>query len=153
VFCGNSLNGNIVSGIAAVLNLDGSSVPHSEVEGLASVLKPYGPDGQRTLLRGNAAFVFCLQHLTPEDLFECQPLLFADRFILLFDGRIDNRTELSETLGVTAPDLASMPDSVIASRLFDRWGERAFERILGVFAIIVMDAQEGRLICARDHMG
>ena len=46
-----------------------------------------------------------------------------------------------------------MPDSMIAFRLFDRWGERAFERILGDFAIIVMDLQDGRLICARDHMG
>ena len=142
-----------MSGIAAVLNLDGSSVPHSEVERLASVLKPYGPDGQKTLLRGNAAFVFCLHHLTPEDLFERQPLLIANRFILLFDGRIDNRSELSETLGIATSELALMPDSVIVSRLFDRWGERAFERILGVFAIIVMDLQDGRLICARDHMG
>jgi asparagine synthase (glutamine-hydrolysing) len=142
-----------LSGIAAVLNLDGTPVPHSEVERLANALKPYGPDRQKTLLRRNAAFVFCLHHLVPEDLFECQPLLIANRFALLFDGRIDNRSELSETLNIAAPDLALMPDSVIASRLFDRWGERAFERILGVFAIIVMDLQDGRLICARDHMG
>ena len=46
-----------------------------------------------------------------------------------------------------------MPDSMIAFRLFDRWGERAFERIVGDFAIIIMDLQDGQLICARDHMG
>jgi asparagine synthase (glutamine-hydrolysing) len=141
-----------LSGIAAVLNLDGSSVLRSEVERLAKVLKPYGPERQKTLLRGNAAFVFCLHQLTGEDLFECQPLLLENRFIFLFDGRIDNRSELSETLGI-APELALMPDSVLVARLFDRWGERAFERILGVFAIIVMDLQDRRLICARDHMG
>jgi asparagine synthase (glutamine-hydrolysing) len=141
-----------LSGIAAVLNLDGSSVLRSEVERLAKVLKPYGPDRQKTLLRGNAAFVSCLHQLTPEDLFECQPVLLENRFIFLFDGRIDNRSELSETLGI-APELALMPDSVLVTRLFDRWGERAFERILGVFAIIVMDLQDRRLICARDHMG
>ena len=56
-------------------------------------------------------------------------------------------------LGIAASELHSMPDSLIALRLFDRWGERAFERILGDFAIIVMDLQDGRLICARDHMG
>jgi asparagine synthase (glutamine-hydrolysing) len=120
---------------------------------LANVLKPYGPDRQKTILLGNAAFVSCLHHLTPEDVFERQPLLVANRFIFLFDGRIDNRSELGETLGIAAPDLALMSDSVIVSRLFDRWGDRAFERILGVFAIIVMDLQDGRLICARDHMG
>ena len=120
---------------------------------MANVLKPYGPDRQKILTRGNAAFVFCLHKLTPEDSFELQPLLFADRFVMLFDGRIDNRSELGDILGISTSELHSMPDSMIALRLFDRWGERAFERIVGVFAIIIMDLQDGRLLCARDHMG
>src|SRR6516164_4457563 len=142
-----------MSGIAVVLNLDGSPVPQSEVERMANVLRPFGPDRQKTLLRGNVAFVFCLHHLTPEDRFERQPLHFANRFVMLFDGRIDNRSELSESLGIATSELHSMPDSAIALRLFDRWGERAFERILGDFAIIIMDLQVGQLICARDQMG
>jgi asparagine synthase (glutamine-hydrolysing) len=142
-----------MSGIAAVLHLDGSAVRQSEVERMANVLKPYGPDRQRILARGNAAFAFCLHQLTPEDLLERQPLLFANRFVMLFDGRIDNRTEVGEALGMAASESQSIPDSMIALRLFERWGERAFERIVGVFAIIIMDLQERRLICARDHMG
>jgi asparagine synthase (glutamine-hydrolysing) len=120
---------------------------------MAKVLQPYGPDRQTILTRGNAAFVFCLHRLTPEDNFEVQPLIFIDRFIMLFDGRIDNRSELGDILGISTSDLRSVPDSMIALRLFDRWGERAFERIVGVFAIIIMDFQDGRLLCARDHMG
>ena len=72
---------------------------------------------------------------------------------MLFDGRIDNRSELGNILGISTSELHSMPDSMIALRLFDRWGERAFERIVGVFAIIIMDLQDGRMLCARDHMG
>jgi asparagine synthase (glutamine-hydrolysing) len=143
----------LVSGIAAILNLDGSAVSQSEVERMANVLKPYGPDRQKILTRRSAAFVFCLHQLTPEDLFERQPLLLANRFVMLFDGRIDNRSELGGTLGIGAHELHLLPDSMIALRLFDRWGERAFERIVGAFAIIVMDLQDGRLICVRDHMG
>ena len=79
--------------------------------------------------------------------------MLLDRFVMLFDGRIDNRSELGQILGISPSDLHSMPDSEIALRLFDRLGERAFERILGVFAIIIMDLQEGRLLCARDHLG
>src|SRR5262245_59799696 len=142
-----------MSGISAILNLDGAPVPPSEVERMANVLRRYGPDRQRTLLRRNAALVFCLHQLTPEDLFEQQPLVFANRFVMLFDGRIDNRPELGEALNIAASDLHLMPDSMIAMRLFDRWGEQAFERILGDFAIIVMDLEDGHLICARDQMG
>jgi len=142
-----------MSGISAILNLDGTPVPPSEVERMANVLRPYGRDRQRTLVRGNAAFVFCLHQLTPEDLFEQQPLVFANRFVMLFDGRIDNRPELGKALNIAASDLHLVPDSMISMRLFDRWGECAFERILGDFAIIVMDLQDGHLICARDQMG
>src|SRR5262245_39900036 len=120
---------------------------------MANVLRRYGPDRQKILTLGNAAFVFCLHKLTPEDRFEVQPLLLADRFVMLFDGRIDNRNELSKILGMSTSELRSTPDSTLAFRLFDRWGERVFERIVGVFAIIVMDLQDARLICARDHIG
>jgi asparagine synthase (glutamine-hydrolysing) len=120
---------------------------------MTNVLKPYGPDRQKILIRENAAFVFCLHKLTPEDNFEIQPLLSGNRFVTLFDGRIDNRSELGGILGIPTSELRSMPDSMLAFRLFDRWGERAFERIIGVFAIIIMDFQDGHLLCARDHIG
>ena len=142
-----------MSGIAAVLSLDGTAIPRPDIERMANVLKRYGPDRQKILTRGNTAFVFCLHKLTPEDSFELQPLLFLDRFVMLFDGRIDNRSELGQLLGISTSDLLLMPDSMIALRLFDRFGERAFQGILGVFAIILMDLLECRLLCARDHLG
>jgi asparagine synthase (glutamine-hydrolysing) len=135
------------------VSLDGSGIPRSDIERMANILKPYGPDRQKILTRGNAAFVFCLHKFTPEDSLEVQPLLLADRFVLLFDGRIDNRPELGDILGISTSELHSMPDSMIALRLFDRWGQPALERIVGGFAIIIMDLRDGRLICARDHMG
>src|SRR5262245_36368942 len=142
-----------MSGIAALLNLDGSAITPAEIHRMANVLKPYGPDRQKILLRGNAGFVFSLHQLTPEDLFEEQPFLLANRFVILFDGRIDNRSELGAGLGIATSDLHSMPDSMIVARVFDRWGERAFEQIVGVFAIIVMDLKDGSLLCVRDPMG
>jgi asparagine synthase (glutamine-hydrolysing) len=143
----------VVSGIAAVVSLDGSDVPRSDIERMANVLRPYGPDQQKVLIQGNAGLVFCLHKLTPEDSFEAQPLFSGERFALLLDGRIDNRSELGDTLGISTSELQTTPDSMIALRLFDRWGERAFERIIGPFAIILMDFRDGRLVCARDHMG
>ena len=143
----------LMSGIAAVVSLDGSGVPRSDVERMANVLKPHGPDCQKILSLSNAAFVFCLHKFTPEDNFEVQPLFLAKRFVMLFDGRIDNRSELGNILGMSVSELNATPDSTIAIRLFARWGERAFERIVGPFAIIVMDLRDGRLLCALDHMG
>src|SRR5690349_17022742 len=110
-----------MSGIAAVLHLDGSTVPQAEIERVCNVLRPYGPDRQKVLVRGSAAFAFCLHQFTPEDAFERQPLVLANRFVLLFDGRIDNREELGTSLGIDALELGILPDSMIALHLFDRW--------------------------------
>src|SRR5262249_42314743 len=103
----------LMSGIAAIMSLDGSSLHRSDIERVANILKPHGPDRQKILVRGNAAFLFCLLKLTPEDNFESQPLIFANRFVLLFDGRIDNRYELGQSLGISTSELHSTPDSVI----------------------------------------
>ena len=43
---------------------------------MANVLKPFGPDRQKILTYGKAAFVFCLHKLTPEDSLELQPTSF-----------------------------------------------------------------------------
>src|SRR5260370_11390857 len=56
-------------------------------------------------------------------------------------------------LGSWNKEVNSMPDRMIVLRLFERSGERAFEQILCAFAVIIMDLKEGRLLCARDHMG
>jgi asparagine synthase (glutamine-hydrolysing) len=142
-----------VSGIGAIFGFDGATVRRADIERMANVLKQYGPDRQKILIRGNVACAFCLHQLTPEDLFEQQPIFFANRFIVLFDGRIDNRSELGAALGLSESDLRSMPDSMIAVRMFDVWGESFFERILGVFAVVIIDLSDRSLICARDHMG
>lgn len=142
-----------MSGIAAVLNLNGGAVNSAEVDRLANALAVHGPHRRKIMMRGSAAFVFCLHKITPEDLFESQPLLLDNRFVLLFDGRIDNRTELGAALGVAASEVARMSDSLILLQLFKRWGDRAFERVAGAFAIIVFDLREKTLLCARDHMG
>lgn len=144
-----------MSGIGAILSLDGSGIPISDVERMAAALKPYGRDEQniKVMHGAGAAFVFCLHKLVPEDSVDVQPQSLADRIFLLFDGRIDNRNELGELLGISSSELRVLPDSGIALRLFDRFGPCAFEQIVGVFATIVMDLQDGRLFCARDHIG
>ena len=142
-----------MSGIGAVFNLDGSEVPQAEIERMANCLKPYGPDRQQILHVRGAAFVFCLHSFTPEDVMERQPHIFANRLVMLFDGRIDNRTELGETMGMTSSEMRSLPDSAIALNLFVKRGEAAFELIIGDFSVVVMDLQDGHLLCARDPMG
>src|SRR5438874_13575659 len=98
-----------MSGIGAVLSLGGAPVAQSEIERMRNVLKPHGPDRQKILLKQGSAFVACIHHLTPEDVFEQQPLAVSGRHVILFDGRLDNREDLAAALGIAPAELSSMP--------------------------------------------
>jgi asparagine synthase (glutamine-hydrolysing) len=80
-----------------------------------------------------------------------QPLVDAARGLaIVFDGRLDNREELIDALGLhdhTAPDVRLALEACAA------WGAAAPSRMLGDFAWVAWEAASRRLLAARDHLG
>ncbi|WP_309611049.1 asparagine synthase-related protein [Sphingomonas sp.] len=89
----------------------------------------------------------------PEDRFDRQPLLGAARFLLVADLRLDNRDELTDTLGLEAPTIHSLCDADLLLHAWMRWQEGALDRLVGDYAIAVFDRRERRLTLARDPTG
>lgn len=88
---------------------------------------------------------------TPEEVGERQPLCLPQCGVwLAFEGRLDNREELVEALAGAVTHAFS--DAQFALAAFERWGEEAFARFVGPFAVVVVD-RSGRVICARDQLG
>jgi asparagine synthase (glutamine-hydrolysing) len=143
-----------MSGIGAIFNLDGAPVARSDLERMANALRMHGPDGRAVMARGPVGLVFTLHRFTPEDFLERQPVSGGGgRYLMVMDGRIDNREELAAALELEPQRLATLPDSALFMRAFETWGEACFNRIVGEFAMILWDAREQRLSCARDHFG
>lgn len=89
---------------------------------------------------------------TPEEVGECQPVHAPDRGLwLALEGRLDNREELLSVLGGRADPCSS--DAELALAAFERWGEEAFRRFVGPFAVVVVENVSGRAVCARDQLG
>lgn len=146
-----------MSGIFAVLRRDdedsGPSLSH-----LAAALADHGPDGGSTWIgpgpERSAGLGHLLMRLTPEDAFEAQPVSSASGdLVLVADARLDNRDELSESLGVSPPESRTWPDSAFVLRAFERWGEDSPRHLLGDFTFCVLDRRSRRLFAARDRSG
>jgi asparagine synthase (glutamine-hydrolysing) len=91
--------------------------------------------------------------LTPEDAFDEGPLTGADgRLLLCADVRLDNRGELAAMLSLPEK-LNRMSDAAIVFAAYQKWGDAAFERLYGAFAVIVWDAERQSLTLARDPLG
>src|SRR5689334_6763542 len=72
-------------------------------------------------------------------------------FAVVFDGRIDNASDLAQTLGVHRPAGACAEALILEA--YRRWGAGCAARLLGDFAFIVWDPVERRLVAARDVAG
>lgn len=143
-----------MSAIAAVFRFDRAAVPAADIPSMLSVMAARSPDGQSSWAAGNVALGHGMLLNTPEANHEQQPLSALDGCLrMVWDGRLDNRDELRNTLlsrGVLPRDDT---DPELVLQLFLIFGEKTPERLLGDFAFVIYDQRQRALFCARDHMG
>ncbi|HKP91777.1 MAG TPA: asparagine synthase-related protein [Thermoleophilaceae bacterium] len=145
-----------MSAICGVVGLDGRPWTAADLNGVMCELAPLGRDLQGSWSgecgRCGVALGAALRHGTPEDLADHQPARAPDdSLVLVGDLRLDNRAELSASLGIA--DEVGVPDSRYALAAYERWGEACLDRILGAFAMAIVDRRRGGVLVARDHLG
>lgn len=83
-----------------------------------------------------------------------QPMVTEDgRFSLIFNGEIYNYLEIRRDLERIGATFASHSDTEVLLRTFAEWGVDGLDRLRGMYAFVVIDLQEGRLVAARDCFG
>lgn len=143
-----------MSGIAAVLYRDGRKAAQSDLERIAGSLRAYGPERRATRVVGRVGFAYTHFTDTPEARGAIQPVTGGGgRYVMVFDGRLDNRDEVAADLAIDRGRLVLMSDAALAMAGWERWGEDVLSRWVGEFALIVWDKNEAQLTAARDHFG
>jgi len=136
-----------MSGICAIVNLDGAPVDPAVLQRMITAGGHRGPDGSRHTVQGSIAFGYLALDATAEAQRECQPLVDPARGVwLAADARLDNRTELIGALDTAADPTDA--DLILAAYL--RWGKQCPERLRGDFAFVIWDERSRRLLCATD---
>jgi asparagine synthase (glutamine-hydrolysing) len=83
-----------------------------------------------------------------------QPMLSADgRYALVFNGRIYNYLELRIELVHGGCIFRTSSDTEVLLQAFATWGHAAFDRLHGMFAAAIHDAERGTLTLFRDRFG
>ncbi len=83
-----------------------------------------------------------------------QPVLSADgRYSLTLNGEIYNFRALREELAAGGVALRTRSDTEVLLESYRRWGAGCLERLSGMFAFGIWDADRNRLFCARDRAG
>ena len=141
-------------GIAGIVSLGAAPAPSREaLLSMAGALTHRGPD-EHGLYR-DAAAGLAHTRLSIIDLASGQqPMSDALRTTwIVFNGEIFNYLELRAELAALGHRFRTRSDTEVILQAWHAWGERAFERFNGQWAVALWDSMARRLVLARDPTG
>jgi asparagine synthase (glutamine-hydrolysing) len=113
----------------------------------------YGPHACDQWDGGEVSLGRRLFRLLPEDVHDNQPLLGAGgRLVLVADVRLDNRDDLEASLNIPTARARQLCDAAILLAAWERWGEAALDRLVGVYAFAIWDRENRAFVLVRDEM-
>ncbi|MGB9510766.1 MAG: asparagine synthase-related protein, partial [Candidatus Acidiferrum sp.] len=143
-----------MSGFFGMLRQDGKPVETGLLERIATEMSFRGPDANHVWVRGNVGGCFTLMRTGPAKQASRQPFLWAERFWLWGDLRLDGRKQLEEQLGDEHRSVnAETTSEEFLVRAWAKWGSACLERVIGDFSFGLWDTQEQTQWCARDFVG
>ena len=129
------------------------------VSSMTAALAHRGPDASGTWAKADVGIAFGQRRLAILDLSEAgaQPMHSAcGRYTITFNGEIYNHLDIRaelESCGA-APNWRGHSDTETLLAAVRRWGvEPALQRLIGMFAFALWDAESRQLILARDRFG
>lgn len=141
-------------GIAGVVSLDGSRIPHlpQRLEVMSKLIAHRGPDGEGTWISADESVGLAHRRLSIIDTTETghQPMR-TEHTVTVQNGEIYNFIELRAELG--SDHFRTQSDTETILHGYERWGDDVVDHLRGMFAIALWDSARNRLLLARDRFG
>lgn len=129
---------------------DGKPVS-DELQTLYDGMKHFPHEKHNFLVQGNCGFGHMLTYNTPEAVYESMPKWIEDeRLLFMAEGRLDNRKELFNLLGVKSGEQTHLPDGDLMLKAYRQWGEQCVDKLAGKWSLAAFHATEQRVFVARD---
>ena len=130
-------------------------IPNEKLKKLSlQSLKFRGPDKENSYIKNNLWIGF--KRLAINDLSDkgLQPFVSEDdNIVIVFNGEIYNYLNLKDELKQDGIRLKSSCDGEVLLSLFKKYKKKFFEKIYGMYSIVVYDKKNQEVILARDHVG
>lgn len=140
-------------GIAGWYRRNGQAVPAAVIQAQCAVIVHRGPDDEGVLTDGDLGIG--MRRLSIIDLAGGhQPIETHDgRLAIVFNGEIYNHRELRHELVAAGHAFSTQSDTETILLAFREWGDAAWSRLEGMFAVAIWDRQSRSLTLARDPIG
>jgi asparagine synthase (glutamine-hydrolysing) len=78
---------------------------------------------------------------------------FDGRWAVSFNGELYNHEDLRHELAALGIRFRTSSDTEVLANALQAWGERALERLVGMYAFVAVDVASGEFLAARDAFG
>lgn len=82
-----------------------------------------------------------------------QPMIWADRYVITFNGEIYNYVELKKELEQKGIRFKTTSDTEVLLALYAEEGSNCLKKLNGMWAFAIYDKQENTVFLSRDRMG
>lgn len=143
-------------GISGIVDFNRPTIPESLILEMQDCLKHRGPDGQGTFFSKNVGMAH--NRLAIIDLVEesAQPMtreVESETVTISFNGEIYNYLAIRKELESTGHKFSTRGDTEVVLRCYLEYGELAWEKLDGFFALAIWDSRDKTLHIVRDPMG
>jgi asparagine synthase (glutamine-hydrolysing) len=129
-----------------------SRAEHEELtRRVVPLVRAYGPDHFGSYENGGIHLSYAALCTTKESRAERQPYISTSGCVLTWDGRLDNREDLIAALRI--PKESDPTDVSIVADAYQKWGDQAFPRLLGDWALAIWNPTEHCVVLAKDFLG
>jgi asparagine synthase (glutamine-hydrolysing) len=142
-------------GIAGIISSNKSLIQQPLLKKMADTLAHRGPDGEGFWINKNNTVGFAHRRLAIIDLSNeaAQPMHFAERYSIVYNGEIYNYKELRSDLQKVGYHFNTESDTEVILATYDFYKDNCVKYVDGMFAFAIWDDIAQTLFCARDIFG
>lgn len=142
-------------GIAGIISTNTNEVSGQRLKAMSDIISHRGPDGEGQWISSNGQVGLAHRRLSIIDLSHAadQPMHYAERYSLVFNGEIYNYVELKETLVKQGFKFNTVSDTEVLLALYHQQKEKCLALLDGMFAFVIYDNVANEIFAARDRFG
>ena len=142
-------------GIAGILLQTANAMAPAHLKKMTDAIAHRGPDGERQWSNKKNTVHFGHRRLAIIDLSKnaAQPMSFASRYQIVYNGEIYNYLEIRSFLQNKGYSFSSKSDTEVILAAYDFWKEKCLQQFDGMFSFAIWDEKEEKLFAARDRFG
>ena len=142
-------------GIAGIISQNNTKINDDVLIKMGNCIAHRGPDGHATWINNDRTAGFSHRRLSIIDTSAAaaQPMHYAGRYSIIYNGEIYNYIEIREQLISKGYQFKTVSDTEVILAAYAHYKEKCVEHFDGMFAFAIWDENEKTLFCARDRFG